>query len=306
MIDILLASCNGEKYIAEQIDSILNQSFKDWYLFIKDDCSTDDTIKIILEYEKKYKDKIQVILSDKSSGSAKNNFFSLLQYSKNDYIMMSDQDDVWLPDKIELTLKKMIDSEKKYLNLPILVHSDLIVVDENLNIINNSFFKLQNFDSNRDKLNNLLVQNIVTGCTVMINRNLLNFIRIIPKRAIMHDWWMALIASAVGMIIYIESPTILYRQHGNNCVGAKDAKSLSYILTMLNKGYAIKKALNDTYSQSDELLTTINIIDEKNRSIIKHYSSLNNSNKLNKLKIFINYNIWKNGFIKIIGQILFC
>lgn len=306
MVDILLASYNGEKYIADQIESILHQTYKDWILYIKDDCSTDNTAKIILEYEKKYKDKIKVILSNKPSGSAKNNFFSMLQYSKNEYIMTCDQDDVWLPNKIELTYKKMLDSEKKYLNLPILVHSDLKVVDKNLNIIYNSLFKQQNLDSKRDKLNNLLIQNIVTGCTVMVNRNLLNHIQKVPKHAIMHDWWMALIASSIGIIVTIESPTILYRQHGNNGVGAKNVKSLNYVLSMIKNKYIIRKSLDETYAQSGELLTLISDMNEKNRNIIKQYSSLYKSSKLKKLKIFISYNIWKKGLLKVIGQILFC
>ncbi|MDD4782006.1 MAG: glycosyltransferase, partial [Tissierellia bacterium] len=129
MIDILLASYNGEKYIGEQIESILNQTYQDWFLYIKDDCSIDNTLDIALEYERKYIDKIKVIKSDIPSGSAKNNFFSMLPYSQNDYIMTCDQDDIWLPNKIELTFNKMKDVEKENSNIPILIHTDLKVVD---------------------------------------------------------------------------------------------------------------------------------------------------------------------------------
>lgn len=307
MIDILLASYNGEKYISEQIDSIINQTYRDWFLYIKDDCSTDNTIDIILEYEKKYKDKIKVILSDKPSGSAKDNFFSMLQHSKGNYIMTCDQDDIWLPDKIKVTFNKMKETESKNINSPILVHSDLKVADEKLNLISDSLLKLLNLDSNRNKINNLLVQNIVTGCTVMVNRCLLNYIENPPKHAVMHDWWMALIASSLGTIVFIETPTIMYRQHGNNSVGAKDVKSVKYIFSMLNKINIIKKSLNETYLQAKELITTIGgYIDENNYEIVNQYSLMYSSNKLQKLRIIFRYSLFKKGIIKIIGQILFC
>ncbi len=307
MIDILLASYNGEKYIAEQIESILNQTYKDWFLYIKDDCSTDNTINIINAYEKRYKDKIRVILSDKPSGSAKDNFFSMLQYSKSDYIMTCDQDDVWIPEKIEITYNKMKEAENAYKDIPILVHTDLKVADENLNVISDSLLKMQNLDSSRDKLNNLLVQNIVSGCTVMVNRELLDYIKIIPKYAIMHDWWMALIASSLGKIEFIEKPTVLYRQHKYNDVGAKNVNSTNYILERLNNINDIKKSIRDTYLQSEEILNSLgNLIDKNNYLIVNQYSLMTKFNKLKKILILLKYKFWKNSLVKALGQIIFC
>lgn len=307
MIDILLASYNGEKYIAEQIESILNQTYTDWFLYIKDDCSTDNTINIILDYEKRYQDKIKVILSDKPTGSAKNNFFSMIQYSKNDYIMTCDQDDVWLQDKIKITINGMKHAERKNQNVPILVHTDLKVVDSELNVISESLLNMQNLDSRRGELNHLLIQNIVTGCTVMANRSLLNHITIIPRQAIMHDWWMALIASALGNIVFIEKPTMLYRQHDNNSVGAKDVKSTNYLFLMLLKISSIKQSLDKSYEQSKELhLILNNYLNEKNKNLLETYSLLYRANKLHKIITFYRYGIWKNGIIKKIGQILLC
>lgn len=307
MIDILLASYNGEKYIAEQIDSILNQTYKDWFLYIKDDCSTDNTVKIIKDYENSYKDKIKVITSDIKSGSAKDNFFSMLKYSENEYIMTCDQDDVWLPNKIEITIYKILEAEKEDKDIPILVHTDLKVVDEKLNKITDSLIKMQNLDSSRDKLNNLLVQNIVTGCTVMVNRNLLNYIKIVPRKAIMHDWWMALLASALGKLYFIDTPTVLYRQHRNNDVGAKNVKSTDYILRKLCNLNSVKETINDTYLQATELLNAIgDKVDSRNNELIKQYSLFLKINKYQRIKRLIKYQYWKKGIIRVVGQVFIC
>lgn len=307
MIDILLASYNGEKYIAEQIDSILSQTYEDWFLYIKDDCSTDNTVNIIRGYEKRYKDKIKVILSDKPSGSAKNNFFSMLQYSKSDYIMTCDQDDVWFPGKIEITYNKMKQAENRDKDIPILVHTDLSVVDENLNTLCDSLFKMQNLDSNRDKLNHLLVQNIVTGCTVMVNRSLLDYIEKLPTHAIMHDWWMALVASALGKIIFVGEQTVLYRQHDDNDVGAKQVNSANYILKRLSDINNVKKSIKDTYLQAGDVLNHLgNYLDENTYIIVKLYSQMTKLNKFKKIQMLIKYKLLKNSKVRVLGQIIFC
>ncbi|MGB4440571.1 MAG: glycosyltransferase family 2 protein, partial [Sedimentibacter sp.] len=216
-------------------------------------------------------------------------------------------DDVWLPDKIDITYKKMKEAELENNNLPILIHTDLKVVDENLNLIADSLMEMQNLDSSRDKINSLLVQNIVTGCTVMINRNLLNYIKEKPEKVIMHDWWLALVASALGKIVFIDTPTVLYRQHDDNDVGAKNVNSSNYILNRLGNIKLIRKSLLDTYIQSGELLTVIgDYADKSNYDIINQYSSLLNLNKLKKIRILKKYGFWKNSFVRILGQILFC
>ncbi len=307
MIDILLAAYNGEKYVSEQIESIINQTYTEWILYIKDDCSTDNTINIIKAYEERYKDKIKVIVSNKPTGSAKDNFFSMLKYATNEYVMTCDQDDIWLPDKIKMTYLKMLEEEVKNKDIPILVHTDLKVVDNDLNIISESLLKMQNLDSNRNRLNNLLVQNIVTGCTVMFNRNLLNYIKSIPQKAVMHDWWMALIASSIGKIAFIQEPTVLYRQHVDNGVGAKDANSLKYIITMMNRKDSIKRSVYNTYLQSGDLLSVIGESVEKNEyNLIEQYFLLHKYNKIKKIYILFKYRLFKKGLLKNIGYLLFC
>ena len=130
-IDILLATYNGEKYLRDQIDSILNQTYADFNLIISDDASTDDTVKILEEYKKK-DSRITVYIQEKNIGS-NNNFEFLLTKVQNDYYMLSDQDDIWEKEKIEKSVKKIKETNAD------LVFSDLAVVDANLNIINESF-----------------------------------------------------------------------------------------------------------------------------------------------------------------------
>jgi glycosyltransferase involved in cell wall biosynthesis len=217
---ILLATCNGEKYIKEQLDSLFTQTYGNWTLYIHDDGSSDKTLEIINKYCNNH-DNIHILTDNKRKG-AKNSFIWLLEQVNADYYMFCDQDDVWLPFKIEKVLEKMLLLEKLNPNKAVLVNTDLIVVDNNLDIIALSFWKyskinpklLQNFEY-------LSVCNFITGCTMMINNKVKNLSLPIARDAIMHDAWIALNVANNGIIDYIDIPTVLYRQHTANVVGAK-------------------------------------------------------------------------------------
>ncbi|MGE5614827.1 MAG: glycosyltransferase family 2 protein [Bacillota bacterium] len=306
MITILLAACNGEKYIAEQIESILRQTYGNWILVVQDDCSQDKTCEIVEKYAAKHADRIILKKRTTPSGSAKNNFLSMLKYVGTEYVMTCDQDDSWLPEKIEVTIDKMREIEAiAGHNSPILVHTDLKVTDEKLNVLADSLIKFQKLDSSRDKLNNLLVQNIVTGCTMMANRALAEKVQNIPEEAIMHDWWFALVASAFGHIGYVDRPTVLYRQHAANEIGAKNASSLFY---KINRMLAIKQArssLAATYAQAESFLRVYeNELGEKEKSIIGAYLSISGASRAEKIKIISGYDFWKTGFFRRCGQII--
>lgn len=307
MITILMAAHNGEKYISEQIESILKQTETSWKLVIQDDCSKDKTAEIAQKYEREYPGKIVFTGLKSPSGSAKKNFSSMLKFADTEYMMTCDHDDIWLPDKVEITLKKMHELEEKFgYDKPLLVHTDLKLVDEKLDVIYDSMFTRQKLDSRRDKFNNILVQNIVTGCTMMVNRALLAMVYEVPEQAIMHDWWFALIATAFGRISFVREPTILYRQHGNNEVGAKNAGSLRYNFNrMLNKEQS-RSVLKDTYSQAKSFLETYkDRLTATQVEIAKAYISIPEYNKVKKLKTISEYDFWKTGFFRICGQILF-
>lgn len=307
MITILMAACNSEKYIAEQIESIFSQTETDWKLVIQDDCSKDRTAEIVYEYVRKRPDKMVFVELKTPSGSAKDNFFSMLKFADTEYMMTCDHDDVWLPNKIEATLKKMNELEGKFgHDIPLLVHSDLKVVDERLNIISSSMFALQKLKSRKDKLNNLLAQNIVSGCTMMVNGALLDTVNEVPEQAIMHDWWLALVAAAFGHIGFVSKPTVLYRQHGNNEVGAKKAGSLRYNLKRMLSKEEAKSVLQDTYAQAKSFMQIYKKqLNAPHLEIVKEYGALPEYSKTKRLRTIIKYDFWKYGFFRKCGQIFF-
>ena len=222
-IAVLLTAYNGEKYISELLASLENQSNGTFDLFIRDDGSADHTLEQILTFQSQSNLSVMLLPKGENIGVSQNFSFLLqhaLKYKQYRYFMFCDQDDVWLPNKIEDTLGAMKEAEKSYPSTPLLIHTDLQVVDENLGLIHNSYWSYQNIDPGYDSLNRLLIQNVITGCTVMINYALAKISTPIPKDAIMHDWWLGLIAASLGKIETLPKSTIKYRQHGTNDTGA--------------------------------------------------------------------------------------
>ncbi|MGN1107333.1 MAG: glycosyltransferase family 2 protein, partial [Huintestinicola sp.] len=204
MTQILMAVYNGEKYLSCQIESILAQTDTDWHLYICDDCSSDSSFAIAESYARKFGDRITAVRNDAPTGSACANFMNMLRGCDAEYILFSDQDDQWLPDKIKLTREKMTAMEKKYGDIPLLVHGELEIADEALGQLSPSFTAFQGLDPKCRSLNRLLCQNNVTGCTMMINRRLKDIICMAEASdMLMHDWWAALCASAFGQIGFV-------------------------------------------------------------------------------------------------------
>jgi glycosyltransferase involved in cell wall biosynthesis len=224
MIDILLATYQGEKYLVEQIESIIAQTNTDWTLLIHDDGSSDATTKITQQYSKAYPSKIKVIVDGIRTGGAKNNFAHLLAKSSADYVMFCDQDDVWLETKIDIFIRKMNLLEEIYgKNTPIVIFSDVHIVAEDLTPIASSGWKhLCNGPQFSESLELLASRNCIFGCAMMVNRRGILVSSPIPHEAVMHDWWIGLCTLRHhGKLIPIAEQTILYRQHNFNAVGAK-------------------------------------------------------------------------------------
>lgn len=307
MITILMATYNGERYIAEQIESILSQTETCWKLIIQDDCSLDGTAKIAQNYAEKYPSKIKFKEREAPSGSAKNNFSGMLHFSDSEYMMTCDQDDVWLSNKLELTLEKMHELEEKYgEDKPLLVHTDLQVVDEKLKVIDNSLFHQQNLDSSRDKFNNLLAQNIVTGCTMMVNHALMGLAGKVPEQAIMHDRWFALLAAALGKIAFVNEPTVLYRQHDHNEIGSENTRSFQYNLKRMLSKEQSKSVLRNTYLQAETFLMTYGEqLSPELLIVAKAYALIPKYGKIKRIQIIHHYDFWKSGLARKCGQVLF-
>ena len=301
MVAVLLAVYNGEKYLNEQIESILSQSFTDFKIIIRDDGSSDKSPAIIEYYCKKYPQKI-FSLDGEPTGSAAKNFAALLNACDEDYIMFCDQDDVWLPNKIEKTLEAMKLAENGE-KTPTLVHTDLKVVDQKLNIISPSFFNFQKLKQGKVTLPRLLVQNYVTGCTVMINRELKQKCGKIPPNCIMHDWWLALVAVIFGKLVCVEDATMLYRQHSDNQVGAQASHGVSYIKRKLATLDKVRENYNATYTQAALLLNQYSDnIEFASREIIEKYCAMQGMKKCKKIRTMRKYDFKKCTRLRVIGQ----
>lgn len=221
-VGVILALYNGAPFVQDQIESILRQTYPDWILYVHDDGSTDESVSIVDRYCMLYPEKIIRIADDQRHLGATLNFSHLALLCDTPYLMFCDQDDVWEPQKIELTYHAMQSLEEAYgHDIPLLVFSDLCVVDEKLSVLSPSLWKSQKLDPKISQdLYSILAQNVVTGCTVMINRPLKNIAFPIPTCHIVHDHWLAIQACYHGKTGYIAQPLVRYRQHGKNVLGA--------------------------------------------------------------------------------------
>jgi glycosyltransferase involved in cell wall biosynthesis len=307
MISILLAAYNGERHIAEQIESLFGQTQDNFKLYIRDDCSTDGTWEIIRNYEKRYPGKIIVEQNSRNSGSSKHNFIGMMIDIKDDYIMLCDQDDIWLPDKIEKTISKLKDMEARHgKEKPLLVHTDLKVVDENLNVISPSYRQAMNAGYERTGLRQILIQNVTTGCTAAYNRALAELIRAEPEYMVMHDWWLVLTAAAFGRIGYLDEQTILYRQHGSNEIGANDVRTFRYKFNRLMHGGEVRKAIKQTYDQAASFQEMYShLLNEEQRVLLSAYRKIPAHNKLMRCLMIIRLGVLKHGIERKIANFLF-
>ncbi|MDR2259886.1 MAG: glycosyltransferase family 2 protein [Azoarcus sp.] len=292
-IIVLLASYNGEKYLGEQIDSILRQTEPNLKLIICDDGSTDASPMILQRYSDMYPAQIRFSSNSLPSGSAKANFLGLLRFAKDgEYAMFADQDDIWLPDKTTILMKKMHEAEERHgREVPLLIYSDLQVIDKDRKLIANSFMRYQGYNGELTALNRLLARNCVTGCTMLWNKALtraalsasydahaLDSIR-------MHDHWLSLIAASLGGIIYADQPTVMHRQHGDNVIGALGGND---IVKRLNRETGIRERIRHGYLQAQLLLDVFgNRMPEESVSCIKNFLSIRSSNFARRVFIIL-------------------
>ena len=225
LVDLLLATYNGSRYLAAQLDSILAQTHQRFRLLVCDDGSADETLAVLEAFGERFGGRLILVPNPSPGRGVARNFENLmkasLQDGKANWVAFCDQDDVWLPRKIEVTLAEMQRLEARVgESVPCVVHSDLTVVDERLEVIHPSFVRHQRFDPEDCSAVSLLSINQVTGCAMMVNRTLLAMALPLPESVVMHDWWCALLAGS-GRRSFVDVPLILYRQHGANQLGAK-------------------------------------------------------------------------------------
>jgi glycosyltransferase involved in cell wall biosynthesis len=221
-VQVLLATYNGERFLVEQIESLLGQDYARVEVLARDDGSVDGTVALLKGFEERYPGRVRVLRDGVKSGSAMGNFERLLEASDAPYVCLCDQDDVWATQKVSAEMAAMRELEKRHgEQVPLLVFSDLRVVDEQLRTLQASFWRHEGLDpGSAHRLRSVLHQNVVTGCTMMLNRSLIEAVLPMPKETPMHDRWIALVAVAIGKSRYVCEPLVLYRQHEDNVVGA--------------------------------------------------------------------------------------
>jgi glycosyltransferase involved in cell wall biosynthesis len=225
LVEVLLATYNGERFLREQIESIFAQSYRPLRIVARDDGSRDGTVAILEEYAARFPERFRVLPKSAPTGHAKWNFLRLMEAASAEYVAFADQDDVWLPEKISIEMKAMRELEERHAGEPLLVFSDLTVVDEGLAVLSASMWERQGIDpENVHRFARILAQNVVTGCTALLNRPLLELALRMPEEATMHDWWIAVLACGFGAAGVVKEPTVLYRQHGGNVLGAVQEK----------------------------------------------------------------------------------
>ena len=225
-VAILLATYNGAKYLRAQLDSLFGQTNQDFRIVAHDDGSSDETINILNEYMDKYPDRLEIIYGH-STGSPKANFMYLLSEVEADYYFFCDQDDVWYPDKVKKSIEKLLETEidsGEMERKPAIVFTDMTVVDENLNVIDNSFIRYLGRSPKNTAYTQVIIDNPAAGTTMCFNRALRNMAvscdSVQWENVPMHDAWLLEIASIFGTVYAIDEPLVYYRQTGHNTMGA--------------------------------------------------------------------------------------
>ncbi|MGI8952516.1 MAG: glycosyltransferase family 2 protein [Chitinophagaceae bacterium] len=218
-VSVALAVYNGEKYLPQQLASLQSQTLKPCELVVLDDCSTDRSVEIINAFQFPFDKKN--FSNEKNMGPVYT-FKKLAALCQGNFIAFCDQDDIWLPTKLELSLCAI----KKFdNNIPAVVFSDLSIINEHDTLVQNSFWKQMAIKPNLFSLTDILFGNIITGCTALINRAMAIELSKMPLNIMMHDHWIALIAYSFGKYFYIQEPTVLYRMH-HQSVTSKEKHSL--------------------------------------------------------------------------------
>ena len=287
-VNILMSTYNGQQFLAEQIRSIQEQSYTDWTLFIRDDGSSDNTKEILKDFEHQ-DSRIHLIDNDKSDNlGVIKSFHKLVNHDRADYYFFSDQDDVWLPNKLELSLKE---AQNYLADLPLMVYMDLKVVNQDLEIMTESMVKSQSHHANTELVQEL-TENTVTGGVAMINHALAEMWQETDD-ILMHDWYLALLASAFGNLVFIDQPGELYRQHSDNVLGARTLSKRFKKWIRPHILFAVYwDLIKNSQKQASHLLQMP--LSQSNRELIEAFVTIMDKPMLERFRILRKYGLRKN------------
>ncbi|WP_082893483.1 glycosyltransferase family 2 protein [Rufibacter ruber] len=300
LVSIAMATYNGEKFLEEQLASIFNQTHPNLEVVVCDDISTDRTIDILQQYALTHNLKYTV---NRERLGVVQNFSNAISMASGDYVALADQDDVWLPTKIENSLQKLLLLERQSSPLtPALVFTDLQVVDEQLQPLYPSYWEFMKLNPSNWYLNRILVENVMTGCTALMNKPLLEIALPIPNQALMHDTWLLLTAASFGKVSFLQERTVLYRQHPQNVVGARQSSLKNKFQSALSKitrnnfsllGAEIEQAAVFYNRYSSKL----NYFPEK-KNVLKAFISLQKVNFFRRKFLILKFSFFGSSFKK--------
>ena len=307
-ITILLATYQGEKYLPFLLESLSCQTESRFQVLYQDDGSTDRTVSLLQTWSQK-DDRFHPACQQGLHLGAVKNFFSLLQQSDSDLVLLCDQDDIWEANKVE----SLVQTYNSFLsphnpNIPVMVHSDASIINENGQLIADSFFRLEGWDPRALQLNRLLVQNNATGCMMLLNRPLVNLITHYgdPAKMFMHDWFIALTAASFGKVIFLDKPLTRYRQHENNAIGASSVSLIRRGFRALRERDKAKARIALTYSHARAFREAYDgVLPPESAQVIDAYLSTQNMPKLPRILSVRSQGCLMQSTITRLGQFLF-
>ncbi|HFI0263758.1 TPA: glycosyltransferase family 2 protein [Streptococcus suis] len=287
-VNILMSTYNGQQFLAEQIRSIQDQTYTDWTLLVRDDGSSDKTREILQDFASQ-DSRIRLIDVEetKNLGVIKS-FHRLVHYEQADYYFFSDQDDVWLPDKLAVSLQE---AQSYPTDQPLMVYMDLTVVDQDLQVMTESMIRSQSHHANTQLVQEL-TENTVTGGVSMINHSLAS-LWTKTEDIIMHDWYLALLASAFGKLVFIDKAGEFYRQHADNVLGAR---TLSKRLKKWIRPHVLFRVYWDLIksSQKQASLLLELPLSPSDRELVEAFVSILDKPMFERFKVLKQYGLRKN------------
>ncbi len=295
-IHIVLATYNGEKYIREQLDSILENSWNDFSVEVCDDGSTDETLRIVREYCAR-DNRVTCHENTVNLGYTKN-FLEGIRRSESPYIMLCDQDDIWHRDKIERTFCELQKLEKvQGKEKPLMVFTDAMNYDSETGRELGSFHKTSRLDVKKLDTAHLFMENKCIGCTVMINAAVLSYLQEMPEEIRVHDWWLALICSHFGKIMYLDEMTLHYRQHSGNMIGG--SSFVSYMKNRISGLREQRKAIRQTFAQGRAFYEVFGTeLPKREQGIAAAFAAMESTGAWRRKYNMLRYGFCKSGLIR--------
>jgi rhamnosyltransferase len=300
MVIILMATYNGGLFIEEQIQSIIKQSYTDWNLIIRDDGSTDKTIELINSFVSR-DSRIKRIETNYPGHGSCSNFSEVYNWAKHhlsmEYVMFSDQDDIWLPTKVEESLGRIIEAENKFGLVPIMAYGNLQLIDHQGRNLDRGITLLEHVP-----LNKLLVQNNAFGCTMIFNKALADTMDYIPHFAENHDYWVAMVATALGRTVFLSKALILYRQHSSNVTAQGSGFKQRYTKYVKHLELQIDQYVKKVRMLEHFLVTYRDKLNPKDANMLQEFISLfHTGNSLKPVMVVFRYKFFRNGLFQNLG-----